>query len=208
MQSRTNRIHPGPLVALGGAMLLLVSLWQPWFTISADLGKLPVDPNLFGQLGLAVPDDVVSETANAWQVFDFFDLMFAGLAAIGGAIALAEIQGVRLTPPAKALAAVGATIVASVAIRWFDKPVTGAFRRLPPGFEIAAERGLVLAALAGVLVAVGGYLMREPLVTPDMGVPAWASGAPAPGQAPVSGAGWAETPEPVGHGVPWGTDPL
>ena len=59
----TSRLTPGELVGMAAGLVLLLSLWLPWFTTSAD--------NRFSQLGGASGGDGV----NAWHVFSTLDIL-------------------------------------------------------------------------------------------------------------------------------------
>ena len=57
-----SRVSPGELMGMGAALVLLGSLWLPWFTTSSD------NPNS------RLPGGVKGgDSANAWQVFSTLD---------------------------------------------------------------------------------------------------------------------------------------
>jgi hypothetical protein len=60
-----SRVSPGELMGMGAAVVLLLSLWLPWFTSSGD------NPN--SQIGGASGGDA----ANAWQTFGTLDILLA-----------------------------------------------------------------------------------------------------------------------------------
>jgi len=68
---QVSRISPGELMGMGAALVLLASLWLPWFTTSSD------NPNSKLPGGVSGGD-----SANAWQVFNTLDwLLVAACAA-------------------------------------------------------------------------------------------------------------------------------
>jgi hypothetical protein len=64
-----SRVSPGELMGMGAALVLLASLWLPWFTTSAENSnsKLP------GASG--------GDSANAWAVFGVLDWLLAAACA-------------------------------------------------------------------------------------------------------------------------------
>jgi hypothetical protein len=65
-----SRISPGELMGMGAALVLLASLWLPWFTTSSD--------NSNSKLPGGVSD---GDSANAWQVFSTLDWLLAAACA-------------------------------------------------------------------------------------------------------------------------------
>jgi hypothetical protein len=66
-----SRVSPGELLGMGAALVLLLSLWLPWFTTSSE------NPN--SRLPGGVSD---GDSANVWQVFSTLDwLLVAACAA-------------------------------------------------------------------------------------------------------------------------------
>src|SRR5918992_462323 len=66
-----SRVSPGELIGMGAALVLLLSLWLPWFTTSSE------NPNSRLPGGVSGGD-----SANAWQVFSTLDwLLVAACAA-------------------------------------------------------------------------------------------------------------------------------
>lgn len=119
----TRRLEIGPALVVIGAMLLLASLFVDWF-----------DPGL-----------------TAWEIFEWLDLLLAGLAiaAILAAVGLlmpgrAVIDGDRLPLlAAVVLAVVAVQIINPPPAAAASDPTTGAWLALAAGFLIGA--GTVLA---------------------------------------------------------------
>jgi hypothetical protein len=65
-----SKVSPGELMGMGAALVLLASLWLPWFTTSSE------NPNS------RLPGASNGDSANAWQVFNTLDwLLVAACAA-------------------------------------------------------------------------------------------------------------------------------
>ncbi len=65
-----SRVSPGELMGMGAALVLLASLWLPWFTTSSD------NPNS------RLPGGASNgESASAWQVFSTLDWLFVAACA-------------------------------------------------------------------------------------------------------------------------------
>ena len=56
-----SKVSPGELMGMGAALVLLASLWLPWFTTSSE------NPNS------RLPGASNGESANAWAVFKTLD---------------------------------------------------------------------------------------------------------------------------------------
>ena len=206
MVSRLRVPSIGELVSLAGALLLLVALWRTWYSITMEL------------MGVQLSVD-----ANAWQVFEFFDWIFLGLAVLAVLLVLDEQLGIGAIGGTlgKNLSALGVTVMISVAIRWWDRPGPPRSVQLPPGIELSVGAGLVMAAVAGLVIAVGGYLVSQAPAAALPGEPvgghatqwehAHRPSTPEAWSPPASPEAWQQ---PVGQGagngpaVPWHTEPL
>jgi hypothetical protein len=80
-----SRLSPGEFLGMGAALLLLASLWLPWFTTSAD------NPNstLAGASG--------GDSANAWAVFGLLDWILVSNAAAPFILSWIVARGHELT---------------------------------------------------------------------------------------------------------------
>ena len=66
-----SRVSPGELLGMAAALVLLASLWLPWFTTSSDNPNSKLPGGTHG-----------GDSANAWTVFTIFDwLLVAACAA-------------------------------------------------------------------------------------------------------------------------------
>jgi hypothetical protein len=139
------------LITTVGGIVLLIVMFLPWFGVGGPgVEQAPAGTAEF-------PD------ANAWEAFDFIDvlLLLAGLAAITPAVAFL-ITGARLPPVANAVAALlGGLATLFILYRLISPPewfvVAG---QEVPGFEIDPTRefGVFLGLIAAAAVAVGAAL--------------------------------------------------
>lgn len=134
-----NRLSQGEKIAGVAAVLLFVSMFFAWFGFDTGLGELE------DQFGInAGPASV---TFNAWESFDFIDLVL--LATVIVAVATAALRASDMAvdfPLSTAVVVLGGIATLLVLYRLVDPP--GSADR-----EWGAFVGLVLSAL----VAFGGY---------------------------------------------------
>ncbi len=156
-----RRLRKGEWIAAISGVVLLISLFLPWWSLpayferSADLAEL-----------------------NAWEVLSVADILFALLGVLGIAVGVIAARASAAGPgvAAEALAAPFALVMAIVGLtRVVGTP--GALEL--PGLEPSTEYGawIGLAAIFGVLVGVLVGMRDERLSTPDQttdatGVPA------------------------------------
>jgi hypothetical protein len=146
------------LIATLGGIVLLAVMFLPWF--GAGVEGAQVAPGTGGGSEAA--------EANAWEAFDFIDivLLAAALIAIAPAVAFL-VAGIELPPAANALAAgVGLLATLLVLFRLISPPE---FVALPPGvtgleLDISRKFGAFLGLIAAAAVTAGGALAaREEL---------------------------------------------
>jgi hypothetical protein len=145
------------LVATLGGIVLLIVMFLPWF----GLGGPGIDQaqQVAEQSGTGEAD---VPSANAFEAFDFIDLLLvaAAVATIAPAVAflVAEIEP---PPVANALVA-GLGILATLFViyRLIDPPTFVSLPPQAPGFEIDVTRkvGAFLGLIAAAAVGVGGAL--------------------------------------------------
>jgi hypothetical protein len=141
------------LLTTVGGILLLIVMFLPWYGVGG--------PGVEGGNELSAGGMAELPDADAWQAFDFIDLVLvaAALVAIAPAVVFL-VAGIRLPPAANALAA-GLGILATLLVlfrlisppEWFV--VAGGES---PGFEVDPTRklGVFLGLIASAAVAVGG----------------------------------------------------
>jgi len=138
-----NRVSPGEKIAAVAAVLLFISMFFAWF------GFENVANELSDQFGVDV--GASSFTFNAWESFDFIDLVLtvAILAAVGTAFVRASDAVVDL-PLNPAVAVLGGLATLLVLYRVID----------PPGGS-DREWGVFLGLILSAAVAYGGYKAME-----------------------------------------------
>jgi hypothetical protein len=148
-----------PIAGLGG-VLLLVSLFLPWYTIYPDLAVQ--GDSIAAHLSVFVEGDDVT----GWQAFTIIDVLLAILAVLA---ILVPILSVATRGPAKAI---GTAVIAS-ATGWLAILLVGLRLLDPPGANSATDlRYGVWLALAGAIIAwVGSWLSMRDDSTPGAVVP-------------------------------------
>src|SRR5919197_1142850 len=139
-----SRVSPGELLGMGAALVLLASLWLPWFTTSSDNpnSKLP---------GGATGGD----SADAWQVFSTLDWLLVAACAAPFILTWIIARGHKLTwKPGEVTMIVG--IVAFVLIMC-NGIILG---RPEPGIEISLDYGYLVGLLGAFGMLVAGFLRQ------------------------------------------------
>jgi H+/Cl- antiporter ClcA len=147
-----SKVSPGELMGMGAALVLLGSLWLPWFTTNGD------NPNSALVCGDNPPSDCAvhpGESANAWQVFSTLDLLLVGACLAPFILTWIIARGHKLTwKPGEVTMIVG--IVAFMLILCNGIILGRPGDSVDIGLGIGYFVGLV--ASAGLLVA--GYLRQ------------------------------------------------
>ena len=158
-------LRNGHFLALAGALLAVVSLFRPWYTVEIpqqvrDLFRaqgLGSDPGLFGEMvrGLAsrMPSTI---SASGWKELEGADIAIA--VAVAGVVALVlaaggAISGLRAEsgPAGGLVGALGGVIVLVALVHLVDKPGAG-----QAADWVHVSDGLWLALAGGALTAFGG----------------------------------------------------
>ncbi|HEV7845916.1 MAG TPA: hypothetical protein VGO83_06660 [Thermoleophilaceae bacterium] len=143
-----SRVSPGELMGMGAALVLLASLWLPWFTTSSD------NPNSKLPGGVSGGD-----SANAWQVFSTLDWLLVAACAAPFILTWIVARGHDLTwKPGEVTMIVG--IVAFMLILC-NGIILG---RPGDSVAIGLSWGYVVGLLASIGLLVAGYL-RQALYT-------------------------------------------
>jgi hypothetical protein len=143
----TGRLRTGELVAGVSGLALLIIMFLPWFGVDFGGGEALED------LGVSVSVPEVSEEFNAWESFDFIDLVLfvTAVVAIGLAAATAMSETVNLPVATSAITA-GLGILSTVLV---------IYRILDPVGEADREYGIFLGLIAAAGVAVGGWMSMQ-----------------------------------------------
>ena len=138
-----SRLTPGEYLGMGSGLLLLISLWLPWFSTS------DTNPNstIAGASG--------GESANAWQVFSTLDLLLVLASTAPFILAWILARGHSLTwKPGEVTMVVG--MIALVLILC-NGIILG---RPGDSVEIGLDIGYFVALVASAGLLVAGYLRQ------------------------------------------------
>jgi hypothetical protein len=187
MSRSANRLGPGDLLALLGALVLFADLFQPWYEFKLPAGALDdlgTGGGPFADLireGLRTLAQVGAVPITGWEAFHGLDVALAGLAV---AVALLVVMRVTGREDPLGMRAPGATVAAGVAVmllvawRIGDRPA--------PSQVLHLRMGIWVALGAGALIALGGWLAPRSQGASDAAFPSWGTlPPPAPASAPA-----------------------
>jgi hypothetical protein len=147
----TSRLTTGDMVAGVGGIVLLISLFLPWYGVSIDVANVSV-----------------SESASGWESLDFIDILLflISIAAIGVVAARAVGQLPAEVPGAVVLLGLGGLAVLLVLYRIIDIPADD----VPDQVDLSRKIGVFIALIGAGAIAYGGW--RTNTETPEAGAPA------------------------------------
>ena len=140
-----SRLTVGEFLGMAGALLLLLSLWLPWFKTDAGNQNSVIESSGTGP----------GESANAWEVFGLLD--FALLAACTAPFILTWIvaRGHELTwRPGEVTMIVGMIAFGLILCNGI---ILG---RPEPGIGVSLSWGYLLALIASAFLMVAGFLRQ------------------------------------------------
>src|SRR5919106_5204748 len=141
---KISRVSPGELMGMGAALVLLASLWLPWFTTSST------NPN--SELPGGASD---GDSANAWAVFGTLDWLLVAACAAPFILTWIIARGHDLTwKPGEVTMIVG--IVAFMLILC-NGVILG---RPGDSVDIGLSYGYFVGLLASIGLLVAGYLRQ------------------------------------------------
>lgn len=192
---RSARAGIGHIVGALGALVALVSLWLPWFSIDVD--RVRELPAFKAALAAAIPSQQLQAEVNrfiallpakidgnGWDVMARTDVVFAlGAAAVVSLLVAVAAFEARPRPVAATMVAVGLTGMLLV-IAKISSP------GIPSGAEevVSRQSGFLVALTGWALCAAGGvFELRSPAASPAASpvVPAYVSPA-APVAPPIA----------------------
>jgi hypothetical protein len=142
-----RKLRQGELIAAVSALLLFIFMFFSWYSAPSVTKSI----EQARQFGIPTFGNVDS-TIDAWEAFDFADLvMFVTIAAAIG-MALLRMSDNRLNLPlsiSSLVAGLGALSTLLIVYRILDTPVGGYTHR---------ETGIYLGLIAAVALTVGGYI--------------------------------------------------
>jgi hypothetical protein len=142
----------GALIAGISGVALFIIMLLPWFGAGEAGQAIEQAQEIAEQIG-AVEVEEVDTTANAWESFDFIDivLLLTVIAAVGLAVMSAMGTSVNLPVAASAITT-GIGVLATLLVL---------YRILDPPYDAGREYGVFLGLLACAGVAVGGWLAMQ-----------------------------------------------
>jgi hypothetical protein len=144
-----SRVSPGELMGMGAALVLLASLWLPWFTTSSD------NPNSTLPGGAANGD-----SATAWEVFGTLDWLLVAACAAPFILTWIVARGHALTwKPGEVTMIVG---IVTFMLILCNGIILG---RPGDSVAIGLDIGYFVALLASVGLLVAGYLRQAVYTT-------------------------------------------
>jgi hypothetical protein len=151
-----SKVSPAELAGMGAALVLLASLWLPWFTTSDNPNsKLACAGEGSTQCAVG-PND----SANAWTVFSTLDWLLVAACAAPFILTWIVARGHALTwKPGEVTMIVG--IVAFVLILC-NGIILG---RPDPGIEVGLGIGYFVALIASIGLLAAGYLRQAVYTT-------------------------------------------
>jgi hypothetical protein len=139
----TSRLTPGDMIAGVGGIVLLISLFLPWYGVSVDVAGFSA-----------------SESATGWEVLSFIDILLFLCAVVAIAVVAARAAG-SLPPDVPAgvvLLAVGALALLLVLFRIIDIPAPG---DVPDEVDLSRKIGVFIALIASAAIAYAGWRTNE-----------------------------------------------
>jgi hypothetical protein len=183
-------LRTGHIVALAGAVVVLLSLFLPWYEVRipdsvlqmfGSGGQLGGDPGLLGQLSRGVAAALPSSiAASGWKELEGADLALclgaAGVIAAVLAVAGALGPGVRVDQRSagSAIAVIGAVALVVVVVHVVHKPGHGS----PLADAVHLRAGIWMALAGAAVMLTGGVLAASD-------APAAATAPPATAAAPL-----------------------
>ena len=140
-----GRLRPGETIAGVAGVALFIIMFLPWFGFDAAGAA----QDLANNLGVSVNVEVPNVNFNAWESFDFIDLilLLTVIAAVSTAVMSAMATDVALPVAASALVA-GLGILSTILVL---------YRVIDPVGDAGRKYGLFLGLIACAGVAYGGW---------------------------------------------------
>ena len=135
----TSRLTTGDIIAGVGGIVLLISLFLPWYGVSVDIAGVSA-----------------SESGSGWEALGFIDILLflISVAAIGIVAARAAGSLPDDIPAPVILLGLGALAVLLVLYRIIDIPVEG---DVPAQVDFSRKLGIFIALIGSAAVAYGGW---------------------------------------------------
>jgi hypothetical protein len=135
----TSRLTPGDMIAGVGGIVLLISLFLPWYGVSVDVAGFSA-----------------SESATGWEVLSLIDIILFLCAVVAIGVVAARVAG-ALPPDIPAgvvLLGAGALALLLCLFRLIDIPAPG---DVPDEVDLSRKVGVFIALLASGAIAYAGW---------------------------------------------------
>jgi hypothetical protein len=134
----TSRLTTGDIIAGVGGIVLLISLFLPWYGVSVDIAGFKA-----------------SESGSGWEALGFIDILLFLVSAAAVAIVAARAAGALPAdiPAPVILLGLGALAVLLVLFRIIDIPAGD----VPNGVDLSRKVGIFIALIGAAAVAYGGW---------------------------------------------------
>jgi hypothetical protein len=135
----TSRLTTGDIIAGVGGIVLLISLFLPWYGASVEVAGFSA-----------------SESGSGWEALGFIDILLFVIALAAIAVVAARATGTLPAdiPAAVILLGLGAVAVMLVLYRIIDIPVEG---DIPDEVDLSRKLGIFVALIGAAAVAYGGW---------------------------------------------------
>ena len=135
----TSRLTSGDISAGVGGVVLLISLFLPWYGVSVSVAGFSA-----------------SENASGWEVFSSIDIILFAIAVV--AIALVALKALDQvpaeTPVPLILLGLGALAVLLILYRLIDSPAPS---DLPDQVDVSRKIGIFIGLIGAAGIAYGGW---------------------------------------------------
>ena len=157
----TSRLTTGDIVAGVGGIVLLISLFLPWYGVSVDIAGFSA-----------------SESGSGWEALGFIDILLFVIAVAAIAVVVARAAGALPAdiPAPVILLGLGALAVLLVLFRIIDIPVDG---DMPDEVDLTRKVGIFIALIGAAAITYGGWRTNTETPTARM-TPAPATDPPPP----------------------------
>ncbi len=138
-----SRLSQGELIAGASGLALFLFLFLPWYGVDVSVAGFSS-----------------SESANAWEVFSYIDILLFLVAAVAVGVAVLRLADVDLPPDLPVptiVAGLGALAVLLVLYRILDVPGPDIPAAVQSNIDFGRKIGLFLGLVASGGVAYGGY---------------------------------------------------
>ncbi|HEX6583780.1 MAG TPA: hypothetical protein VF056_09255 [Thermoleophilaceae bacterium] len=135
----TSKLTTGDIIAGVGAVVLLISLFLPWYGVSVDVAGFSA-----------------SESGSGWEVLGSIDILLFLISVAAIAVVAAKAAGALPAdiPAPVVLLGLGALAVLLVIYRIIDIPTEG---DVPDQVDLSRKVGIFIALLGAAAVAYGGW---------------------------------------------------